>query len=184
MWVGMVTDGAVSSPPVPRPKRYETNSEEMQVVIRQQKDFWSGVMFFALGVLFIIWSREYQFGSAQRMGPGYFPTILGFLMAFLGIVVALPALSKKSPVVHVDKIGWRGLIIVLGAVLLYALTLLRLGFVVSLVLLMVISATASSEFNWKETILSTLVLGVFSYLAFVKGLELQFPVWPPFLTGQ
>ena len=49
---------------------------------------------------------------------------------------------------------------------------------------MVISATASSEFNWKETILSTLVLGVFSYLAFVKGLELQFPVWPPFLTGQ
>ena len=153
-------------------------------MIRQHKDFWSGVMFFALGVLFIIWSREYQFGSAQRMGPGYFPTILGFLMAFLGIVVALPALSKKSPVVHVDKIGWRGLIIVLGAVLLYALTLLRLGFVVSLVLLMVISATASSEFNWKETILSTLVLGVFSYLAFVKGLELQFPVWPPFLTGQ
>ena len=87
MWVGMVTDGAVSSPPVPRPKRYETNSEEMQVVIRQQKDFWSGVMFFALGVLFIIWSREYQFGTSQRMGPGYFPTILGWLMAVLGILV-------------------------------------------------------------------------------------------------
>ena len=152
-------------------------------MIRQHKDFWSGVMFFALGVLFIIWSREYQFGSAQRMGPGYFPTILGFLMAFLGIVVAVPALSKKSPVVHVEKIGWRGLIIVLGAVLLYALTLLRLGFVVSLVLLMVISAMASSEFNWKETIISTLVLGVFSYLAFVKGLNLQFAVWPPFLTN-
>ena len=72
----------------------------------------------------------------------------------------------------------------LGAVLLYALTLLRLGFVVSLILLMIMSATAHSEFRWKETIISTVVLGIFSYLAFVKGLELQFPVWPPFLTGQ
>lgn len=154
------------------------------MMIRQQKDFWSGVMFFALGVMFIIWSREYQFGTAQRMGPGYFPTILGYLMAFLGIIVALPGLSKKSPIVKVEKIGWRGLIIVLGSVALFAETLLRLGFVISLVLLMIISATASTEFKWKETIISTIVLGVFSYLAFVKGLELQFPVWPPFLTGQ
>ena len=52
------------------------------------------------------------------------------------------------------------------------------------VLLMIVSATASSEFRWKESIISTVVLGVFSYLAFVKCLELQFPVWPPFLTGQ
>lgn len=154
------------------------------MAIRQHKDFWSGVMFFALGVLFILWSREYQFGSSQRMGPGYFPTILGWLMALLGIAIALPAMSAKAPIVKVDRIGWRGLIIVLGAVVIYALTLLRLGFVVSLVLLMVISAMASDEFNWKETIISTIVLGIFSYFAFVKGLELQFPVWPPFLTGQ
>lgn len=153
------------------------------MVIRQQKDFWSGVMFFALGVLFIVWSREYQFGTAQRMGPGYFPTVLGWLMAILGILVALPAFKASSPVVHVDKIGWRGLLIVLGAVVIYGLTLLRLGFVVSLVLLMIISSMASDEFNWKETILSTIVLGLISYFAFVKGLELQFPVWPPFLTG-
>ena len=154
------------------------------MAIRQQKDFWSGVMFFGLGVLFIVWSREYQFGTAQRMGPGYFPTILGYLMAFLGIMVALPGLSKKAPIVKVDRIGWRGLLIVLGAVLIYGLTLLKLGFVISLVLLMVLSSMASDEFNWKETIISTVVLGIFSYLAFVKGLELQFPVWPPFLTGQ
>lgn len=153
-------------------------------MIRQHKDFWSGVMFFALGVLFIIWSREYQFGTAQRMGPGYFPTILGFLMAFLGILVALPAVSKKSPIVHVEKIGWRGLIIVLGSVLIYALTLLRLGFVVSLVLLVMLSSTASTEYRWKESIFATIFLGIFCYFAFVKGLELQFPVWPPFLTGQ
>ena len=93
----------------------------------------------ALVVLFIIWSREYQFGSAQRMGPGYFPTVLGWIMAGLGVLIALPALSAKAPIVKVDKIGWRGLLVVLGAVVIYALTLLRLGFVVSLVLLMVIA---------------------------------------------
>lgn len=153
------------------------------MVIRQKKDFWSGVMFIALGVLFIVWSREYQFGTAQRMGPGFFPTILGILMAVLGVLVALPSISQKSPVVEIDRVGWRGLIIVLAAVLLYALLLLRLGFVVSLIVLIVLSAVASEEFRWKETIISVVVLGVASYLVFVKGLELQFPVWPVFLTN-
>ncbi len=152
------------------------------MVIRQKKDFWAGVMFLALGILFILWSREYQFGNSQRMGPGYFPTILGYLMALLGILVAIPALSSKSPVVEVDKVGWRGLVIVLVAVLLYAMLLLRLGFVVSLVVLIVLSAIASSEFSWKETLISVVVLGILSYVVFVKGLELQFPVWPPFLS--
>jgi hypothetical protein len=153
------------------------------VVIRQKKDFWSGVMFVALGALFIVWSREYQFGTAQRMGPGFFPTILGVLMALLGVLVAVPSISKKSPIVEIDRIGWRGLIIVLAAVLLYALLLLRLGFVVSLIVLIVLSAVASEEFRWKETIISVVVLGITSYLVFVKGLELQFPVWPVFLTN-
>ncbi|MET0507548.1 MAG: tripartite tricarboxylate transporter TctB family protein [Burkholderiaceae bacterium] len=153
------------------------------MVIRQKKDFWSGVMFVALGILFIIWSREYQFGNSQRMGPGYFPTILGYLMTLLGILVAIPAFSAKSPVVAVDRVGWRGLLIVLGAVLLYALLLLRLGFVVSLVVLVVLSAIASDEFSWKETLISVIVLGVLSYIVFVKGLELQFPVWPTFLSS-
>ena len=64
------------------------------MMIRQQKDFWSGVMFFALGVMFIIWSREYQFGTAQRMGPGYFPTILGWLMA--GVTAAVGYVAGRQ----------------------------------------------------------------------------------------
>ena len=150
--------------------------------IKNQKDFWSAVMFIVFGVLFIAWSAEYQFGTTQRMGPGYFPTILGILLVLLGILVALPTFKHDAAETHVGEIGWRGLTVILGSVLLYAILLPRLGFVISMASLVILSAMASREFTWKAALLSTVVLGVFSYLVFVKGLELQFPVWPPFLT--
>ena len=75
-----------------------------------------------------------------------------------------------------------GLLAASGAVILYGVLLPRVGFVISMAVLVILSAMASREFTWKAALLSTIVLGAFSYLVFVKGLELQFPVWPPFLT--
>ena len=150
--------------------------------IRNQKDFWSSVMFIIFGVLYMVWSQEYQFGTAQRMGPGYFPTVLGGLLIFLGILMGLPTFKDHAEETVVDPIGWRGLTVILGAVVLYGVLLPRLGFVISMAVLVILSAMASREFTWKAAILSTVVLGAFSYLVFVKGLSLQFPVWPPFLT--
>lgn len=150
--------------------------------IRNQKDFWSAVMFIVFGVLFIVWSTDYQFGTTQRMGPGYFPTVLGGMLVALGILVALPTIKHDSVETHVEKIGWRGLLIILGSVVLYAILLPRLGFVISLTALIILSSMASAEFTWKAALTSVVVLGFSSYLVFVKGLALQFPVWPPFLT--
>ena len=150
--------------------------------IRNQKDFWSAVMFIAFGVSFMIWSQEYQFGTTQRMGPGYFPTVLGGLLVFLGILVALPTFKHDAQETHVDKIGWRGLIVILGAVILYAICLPRLGFILSMAILVILSAMASKEFTWRAALISTVVLGIFRWLVFVQGLALQFPVWPIFLT--
>ena len=150
--------------------------------IRNQKDFWSAVMFVTFGVLFIVWSTEYQFGTTQRMGPGYFPTVLGILLVVLGILVGLPSVKADAQESHVGKIGWRGLLVVLGSVVLYAILLPRMGFVVSMAALVILSAMASKEFTWKAALLSAVFLGLFSYGVFVVGLSLQFPVWPPFLT--
>jgi hypothetical protein len=150
--------------------------------IRNQKDFWSAVMFIIFGALFIVWSSEYQFGTTQRMGPGYFPMVLGALLVGLGILVALPSIKPDSVETRVEKIGWRGLLFILGSVVLYAILLPRLGFVVSLVVLILLSSMATNEFTWKASLISIVVLGICSYLVFVKGLNLQFPVWPPFLT--
>jgi hypothetical protein len=139
-------------------------------------------MFIIFGVLYMVWSQEYQFGTAQRMGPGYFPSVLGGLLIFLGILVGIPTFKTDAAESEVGHIGWRGLIVILGAVILYGVLLPRLGFVISMAVLVILSAMASREFTWKAAILSTFVLGAFSYLVFVKGLELQFPVWPTFLT--
>ena len=150
--------------------------------VRNQRDFWSAAMFVIFGLLFIVWSMDYQFGTAQRMGPGYFPTVLGALLIGRGVLVGLPTVKAGSVATQVEKIGWRGLLVILGAVVLYAVLLPRLGFVAALVVLVILSAMASEEFAWRETLISVAVLGVCSYLVFVKGLDLQFPVWPPFLT--
>lgn len=150
--------------------------------IRNPRDFWSGVMFLVLGVLFVIFSQAYQLGTPARMGPGFFPTMLGALMALLGLLVAWRSLARTADRTELERVGWRELFLVLVAVGVFAATLSYLGMVVAVTLLIAISATGSHEFNWKETAILIVVLLVMSHLVFVRGLELQFPVWPVFLA--
>jgi hypothetical protein len=101
--------------------------------IKNHRDFWAGVLFIVTGILFMILSRQYQLGTAAKMGPGYFPTILGGLMAVLGLMVMLPAF--KGPVVKITRIELRMILLVLVAVAVYAFALPKLGFIIALFLL-------------------------------------------------
>ena len=150
--------------------------------IRNHRDFWSGIMFLVLGVLFVIFSQAYQLGTPARMGPGFFPTMLGVLMALLGLLIMWISTAHNNPETGLEGVGWRELLLILVAIGVFAATLTHLGMVVAITLLIAISAIASHEFSWKETIISIVVLLVLSDLVFVRGLELQFPVWPAFLT--
>lgn len=150
--------------------------------IRNHRDFWSGVLFTLTGLLFVALSRAYTLGTAAKMGPGYFPTILGGLMAFLGVLILLPSLSQRGPEVRVNKMDFKSIVLVLLAVAVYAGTLPTLGFIVSLFLLIGIASFASHEFSLKTTVISAFVLLAFSWGVFVKGLELQFPFLPTFLA--
>ncbi|MCZ7561222.1 MAG: tripartite tricarboxylate transporter TctB family protein [Burkholderiaceae bacterium] len=91
--------------------------------IRNQRDFWSGVMFLVLGVLFVIFSQAYQLGTPARMGPGFFPTMLGALMALLGLGIAWRALSRSGGKADLEPVGWRELFLVLVAVGVFAAAL-------------------------------------------------------------
>ena len=150
--------------------------------IRNHRDFWSGIMFLVLGVLFTIFSQAYQLGTPARMGPGFFPTMLGVLMSLLGLMIAWRATAPSSGKGELEGVGWRELFLVLFAVAVFSAALPYLGMVVAVTLLIAISAIASHEFSWKETAISIVVLLVMSDLVFVRGLELQFPVFPPFLS--
>ncbi|MCD0504084.1 tripartite tricarboxylate transporter TctB family protein [Bordetella petrii] len=149
--------------------------------LRNRQDFWSGVMFIALGLGFAWKAASYQMGTAARMGPGYFPFALGLVLALLGAIVLIGSLNKRATETHVDKFDWRIAFLVIGSVVLYGLILKGLGIYISVFILVVASSLASHEFNLKVAIANGVFLVVFSYLAFVKGLGLIFPLWPSFL---
>ena len=151
--------------------------------IKSEKDFWSGLMFLAVGVGFAWGATNYSFGSAARPGPAYFPFGLGILMALLGALILF-----KSLVIEVeggDRIGgvaFKPLAIVVGSVVLFGLLLPRLGLFISLPLLVLTTALAGDEFHWGEAIANAALLTAFSWFIFIWGLHLTIPLLPTFLN--
>ncbi len=151
--------------------------------LRNHRDLWAGLMFAVIGIIFMILSKQYSIGTSAKMGPGYFPMVLGGLMTLFGVIITLGAFSGKAEVLKLSPVGWREFILLLASVAVFAIALPRLGMVISVALLILISAVASHEFKLKDTLISIVVLVLLAYGMFVKGLELQFPVWPKFLTN-
>jgi hypothetical protein len=154
--------------------------------IKSQRDFWSGLMFVAVGVVFAWGALNYSFGTSARPGPGYFPFGLGILLALLGGFTLFEALTIETEDGEpVGAFAWKPLIVVLFAIALFGVLLPRAGLIISLPLLVIISSWASDEFSWKAALINAVVLTVFSYLVFVKGLGLTIPLWPalPVATG-
>ena len=149
--------------------------------IRSKQDFWAGIMFLVVGAFFSAVATTYQMGTAARMGPGYFPFWLGAVMALLGAVIALGAMSPKAQETEVERFDWRIVFLIVGSVVVYGLLLRPLGVYLATFILVVLSSVASHEFNWKVAVGNGIFLVLFSYLAFVKGLGLIFPLWPSFL---
>jgi Tripartite tricarboxylate transporter TctB family len=162
------------------------------VNIKSQKDFFSGLMFMAVGVAFAWGATTYTVGQGARMGPGYFPLMLGILLAVLGGAITFKALVVET--VGGDKIGkfaWKPLIFVILAnltfgVMLGGLPSIRLpamGMVLGIYALVFIASMAEPGWKVKNTAILATVLAIGSYIAFVVVLKLQFPVWPAFITG-
>jgi len=148
--------------------------------VKSPKDFWAGLMFIAVGLFFLIGARNYELGSAARMGPAYFPTMVGGLLAVIGVVVFFQSLVVKGGKVAVFPI--RLILFMTVALLLFGYLLKPLGLVAALTLLVVVSAFAGHEFKLKEVLVLASALIVLSVLVFVKGLGQPFPLWPAFLS--
>lgn len=149
--------------------------------IRNEKDFWSGVMFIAFGLFFALFAQKYDFGTAQRMGPAYFPTMLGGLLAVIGFVVALTGLGREGVDGKVEKFHFYELAWVLGAVVVFGLLLRPAGVIVAMFALVGISSYASHEFHWKEAVILSIVMAIITWVVFIYGLKLTIPVLPAFL---
>ena len=161
-------------------------------MIKSQKDFFSGLMFAIIGGGFAWGATNYSIGTGARMGPGYFPLLLGILLAVLGAFTVFYSLIEHTE--DGDKIGtfaWRPIIYILGANVIFGILLAGLpslglppmGLIAAIYALTIIASKAGDVFNFKEVLLLATFLSVLSYLAFIKLLSLQMPVWPTFITG-
>jgi len=150
--------------------------------IKSQRDFWSGLMFVAVGVGFAWGALNYSFGSSARPGPAYFPFGLGVLLAILGAVTLFEALTIETEDGEpIGAISWKPLLIIIGSIALFGFLLPRLGMVLALPILVVTSALAGDEFHWGEALGNAAVLTAGSWAIFIYGLGLVIPLWPAFL---
>ena len=150
--------------------------------IKSERDFWSGLMFIVVGVVFAVGSQNYSLGTSARPGPGYFPLMLSVIMAILGAIVLFKSLTIETE--GGDKIGafaWRPLIVIVVAIAVFGAALPRLGMVITIPVLIVITSLAGDEFGWKGVAANCVVLTVASWAIFVLGLKLTIPMWPWFI---
>ena len=126
------------------------------------------------------------------MGPGYFPLLLGILLTALGGFIVFEAMVVETEDGEpIGKWAWKPLGFIIGSNILFGLLLGGLprfgipamGLIVAIYGLTFIAAMAGDEFKWKEVIILATVLAIGSYLAFIVLLNLQFQVWPTFITG-
>lgn len=144
--------------------------------IRSPSDFWCGLLFIAIGVAVAILAQNYRLGTAARMGPGYFPTLLGMLLALLGASLAVPAFAVDGE--RVQRFHLRPLLFVLLAIAAFGVALPYLGFAAAVVALVVVAGFADPDLRPLEIAGVAAFLVVFSILIFVVLLGLPIRLWP------
>jgi len=146
-------------------------------MIRHPKDFYSGLLFIGFGVFALIVGSNYTLGSAARMGPGYFPRILGILLVLIGALLVLRSLRLRGAAI--PPFRWKPMLIVFVSVLIFGFIIDRLGLALSTVFLIFAASSASHEFRWKEALVSGVLFAALAIAVFIIGLKLQLPIWPP-----
>ncbi len=147
----------------------------MKIRTRNHKDFYSGLIFIFFGLFAVLVAQDYPMGSALRMGPGYFPIILGSVLAVLGLIVSLRSLCLSGEAIQ----AWaaRPLIFVLGSALAFAFLIRPLGLALTTLTLVIISSLGGREFCPREVAILSLILAALAVGLFIYGLGLPFSVW-------
>jgi hypothetical protein len=146
----------------------------MKIVLRSNKDFWAGVMLIAIGVASIIIARGYPLGSTMRMGPGYFPSLLGGILALFGIYVIVIGLRKGEKITV--QCSTRALAVLPLSLVAFGVLMTYAGFIAAMAVLIFGSASAGRDFKFIEILLLTVILTSLSVVIFIWGLGLPYPL--------
>ena len=156
--------------------RRQTNSSTWDVLARA--DVLSGLLFIAIAAFGLWVSRDYPVGTSLRMGTGYVPRLLCWVLLGLGAIVMAQGLRQPAPPLRPTAMAWRAVLSVTIAITAFALSIERLGLVLAIVLLTGIGALATRALRPLETAIAAVVLIVLSWAIFIAGLGLTIPMWP------
>lgn len=137
---------------------------------RDTRDILGGVLLIMAGLFFALYARQYAFGEAARMGPGYLPTVLGWLLAALGIVILLPALRRPGPALD---IRWKSLLLVVASIVFFAFTLPPLGLVPAVMGTVFLASLADNELTWRTRAIVSAAVPLLMVAIFIGGLDMQ-----------
>ena len=146
----------------------------MNPIARNPKDFWTGLIYIFVGAGALVISRDYDMGTAVKMGPAYFPTILSVLLVGIGTISVLRAFIRSGSPIGV--VAWKGLVLIVASTLLFGVVVRGAGVVIALPLLVIVSALASARFSWKTALLEAAGITVFCIVVFLKGLGVPLPI--------
>lgn len=146
----------------------------MKIQIRNQNEFWSGILFIGFGLIFLLVSPNYEFGSPARIGPGFFPTILSSLLIVVGLATASRGFYFSR--IPLDRFALRPLILVTLSIVIFAVIINTAGALITIVLMTFIASLASEKFDLQSRLILAIVLATFSILVFILGLGMPIPI--------
>jgi hypothetical protein len=144
--------------------------------IRSPKDFWAGLIFVAIGGGFVLLAQQYRLGDMHRMGPAMFPTLVGALLAALGLIMALRSFARDGA--PISDFHARPIVVSLLAIVLFGIALQWLGLVAAVAVLVLIGANAARDVRQLDNLALAAGMIVFSVAVFVWLLGLPLPLWP------
>lgn len=142
---------------------------------RDHIDLVGGLLMLAIGLFAALYARQYDFGTPARMGPGFFPQVLGWVLALLGVMIALPAWFRSGPRA---EIRWKSAAFVIVSIAAFAFTLKLLGLVLATFVAAFVASLAAEDISWRGRFAVSAGVSVVTALIFVVGLGMILPLWP------
>jgi uncharacterized membrane protein YhaH (DUF805 family) len=154
----------------------------VRATIVRRKDFWTGVIYIAVGLCAFVMARNYALGSAARMGPGYFPTVVALLLVLVGAAIVARSFLRDGAVI--GRIAWKPMLLVLGSITAFAFFINRTGLIAAAAILVLGCAAASERFRLGVMpLLGLAALIAFCVGLFVIGMGIPMPLVGPWLGG-
>ena len=143
--------------------------------LSNNRDLIAGLLFIVLGGLAAVLALDYPFGTTMRMGPGYFPTVLGVILLLFGVTVLARGIRSGEKVK--GEWGWKPLVLVTLSIVVFGALLDRAGMIPACVATLFVVAAAGREFRLKEVLVLAVVMTAFSVAVFLWGLKLPYPLF-------